>query len=228
MKKLVAAAVVAVLTFLAAPARAEEKGFTLGLRTAYALPLGTAGDGADLNELTSGAVPVQIELGYRLTRNVLAGAYFAWGYAMVADEAKSALAADGATGIGGHAVQRVGVQAIYSFMPGAKLAPWAGLGVGYEWARYASAELRSATGTADTEVGLRGFEALLQVGGDLRVAPKFTIGPFATLNVGRFESHVASVDETSGTFPGGDSSQEVSDKGFHEWIQLGVKGTFDF
>lgn len=228
MKRVAAVLFVAALAALAAPARAEDKGFTLGLRTAFAVPLGTAGEGAKLNELTHGAVPVQVELGYRLTRNVLAGAYFAWGYALVADEAKSALAADGATGIGGHAVQRVGVQGIYGFSPGARLAPWAGIGFGYEWARYASAELRSATGTADTEIGLRGFEALLQVGADYRLAQKFTVGPFATLNVGRFESHVTSVDETSGTFPSGDSSREVSDKGFHEWIQLGLKGTFDF
>ena len=228
MKKLAAVAFVTAVAALASPARAEEKGFTLGLRTAFAVPLGTAGDGAELDELTSGAVPVQVELGYRLTKNVLAGAYFAWGYAMVADEAKGALAATGATAIGGHAVQRVGVQAIYGFLPGAKFAPWAGVGVGYEWARYASAELRSATGTAETEVGLRGFEALVQVGGDYRLAPKFTVGPFAALNVGRFQSHVASVDETSGTFPSSESSREVADKGFHEWIQLGLKGTFDF
>ena len=83
MKKLVAAAAL-LATFTAAPALADaDRGLTLGLRASYGVPLGTAGDGESLADLTSGAVPVQIDVGYRFTQHWQAGAYFAWGPAML-------------------------------------------------------------------------------------------------------------------------------------------------
>lgn len=226
MKKLIAAAAL-LATFAAAPARADaDRGLTLGLRASYGVPLGTAGDGESLGDLTSGAVPVQIDVGYRFTEHWQAGAYFAWGPAMLASDAKRALAAQGATSLGGHAVQRLGLQGIYTFMPSARFAPWAGLGLGYEWTRYAEARLNTSTGSADAELGMGGFEAVLQVGGDYRLSPKFTAGPFATLNFGQYREHVSDVDVKSGSVPD-PGTTKVSDKGIHEWLQLGIKGTFE-
>jgi outer membrane protein W len=226
MTKLIAAAAI-LTTFAALPARADsQSGLSLGVRAAYGVPLGSAGDGSSFNQLTSGAVPIQLDVGYRLDEHWLAGGYFAWGPAMIASDAKRGLAAQGATDVGGHAVQRIGLQGIYTLLPEARFAPWFGLGLGYEWTRYAEARLNTATGSADSEIGMGGFEAILQVGGDYRLSPRFTAGPFATLNFGQYRNHVSDVDVKSGAVanPG---TTDVSDKGIHEWLQFGIKGTFN-
>jgi outer membrane autotransporter protein len=221
-------AVVAVLGVLVAPAAGadSQSGLSLGLRAAYGVPLGTAGDGSRLNQLTSGAVPVQLDVGWRFDEHWLAGGYFSWGPAMTARSAKRDLAAQGATEIDGHAVQRIGVQGIYTALPNARLAPWVGLGLGYEWTRYAQARLETSTGSADAEIGMGGFEASLQAGADYRLSARWTVGPFASLSFGQYREHVADVDVRTGTVrdPG---TTKVSDKGIHEWLQLGVRGTFD-
>jgi hypothetical protein len=116
---------------------------------------GTPEHGTDLHKLTSGTVPFQLDLGYRYARHWQVGAYFGYGVAMVADEAKTALAAQGATDVGGHAIMRVGLQHFYTFQPEARFAPWVGCNAGYEWNRYASAKSQGR----DTEIGLRASRA---------------------------------------------------------------------
>lgn len=229
MRKLITALSVIAAVAAAPAARAdEESGLTLGVRAAFGMPLGSAGDGEDLDHLTKGAIPIQLDVGWRFDSRWLAGAYFSWGPTLVASNAKGALAASGATGIEGHAVQRLGVQALYTVLRGRRFDQWVGLGLGYEWTRYAEARLNTGSGTADAELGLRGFEAILQIGGDYRVTPKLSVGPFATVNFGQYRSHVSDVDVRSGTVPdAGSTSRSVQDHGIHEWMQLGIKGTFN-
>lgn len=218
MNKLIAASLLAFAVAGSAPARADDdSGLTFGLRAAYGVPFGSAGDGTDLNELTSGAFPLQLDAGYRFDRHWSAGAYLGYGVAMLAGDAKSALAAQGATDIGGHALMRVGLQGTYTFLPEARIAPWVGLAAGYEWTRYASAKVNGQ----DTEIGVRGFEASLQIGGDYKVAPRFTVGPFASFHVGQFQSRMTFTDGS------GETASGVNDKGLHEWLEFGLKGTFN-
>lgn len=217
MKTLLAALTVTALSF-AAPARAgETSGLSVGLRAAYGIPLGTAGDGAHLNDLASGAVPLQLDLGWRIDRHWYAGGYFVWGPTFVAGQTKEALQAAGVTDVSGHYEQRAGVQGTYTFDAVKGFSPWAGVGAGYEWTRYAQGKI----GGTETEVGVRGFEAALQLGADYRVTPKFAAGPFVTVNVGQYSSSMKWVDN------GDETSKSISDKGIHEWLQLGVRGSFD-
>lgn len=209
--------VVAVLSTPTSARADEQSGLALGLRAAYALPFGDAGGGAKLNQLTAGAIPLQLDVGYRFDRRWQVGGYFGWGPARIADDARSGLSAQGATDISGHAIMRIGVQGSYSFLPDARLAPWVGLSAGWEWVRYASATVAGA----ETEIGVRGFEAGVQVGGDYRIAPRFTIGPFASFHVGQFRSTMTWRSGSS------ESTADISDKKLHEWLQLGLKGTFN-
>jgi hypothetical protein len=229
MRELIAALSVIAAVAAAPAARADEgSGLALGVRAAFGMPLGNAGDGQDLDHLTKGAIPIQIDVGWRFDSRWLAGAYFSAGPTLVASNAKGALTAAGATRVEGHAVQRVGVQALYTVLRAPRFDQWVGLGLGYEWTRYAEARVTSDSGTADAELGLRGFEAILQIGGDYRVSPKFSVGPFATVNFGQYRSHVSDVEVKSGTVPDpGSTSRAVEDRGIHEWMQLGVKGTFN-
>lgn len=212
-------AVFALLALAAGTARADEtSGLSLGLRAAYGLPLGEAGDGSNLRSLTTGAIPVQLEAGWRIDEHWLAGAFFSLGPTFVGGGARDALRAQGARDVGGHLEQRLGLQAIYTVLPERRFAPWIGLAVGYEWTRYASAKLPDGR---ETEIGLGGPEAALQVGGDYRLAPRFSVGPFATFNVGQYRSRLTWVEDGSNT------TSSVDQRRTHGWLQLGVKGTFN-
>src|SRR5262245_48031547 len=67
---------------------AREAGVEVGFRTGYALPFGMVAEGlADPNmtEMVSGSVPLWFDLGYRVTPNVLVGAYFQYGIGFAGD-----------------------------------------------------------------------------------------------------------------------------------------------
>jgi hypothetical protein len=64
MRTMTAVSLVVASMLLSSPARADEdSGFSIGLRAAYGLPLGSAGHDTDLDKLTSGAVPFQLDVG---------------------------------------------------------------------------------------------------------------------------------------------------------------------
>lgn len=218
MNNLIAAFAVLVLTSSARADAAEASGITLGLRAAYGTPFGDAGDGATLRGLTSGAVPIQLEAGWRFDEHWLAGAFFSLGPAFAGTDARRALRAQGASDVSNHATQRLGVQGIYSLLPGARFAPWVGLAAGYEWTRYADAKLSDGR---EMGTGLSGFEAAVQVGGDYRLTRRISVGPFAAFSVGQYRHHLTWIDDGKG------SATSVRDRRLHEWLQLGLKGTFN-
>jgi len=206
------------LTLAAGPARADEaSGLSLALRAAYGQPFGKAGDGLTLRSLTTGAVPVQLDAGWRFDEHWLAGAYFSYGPTFAGGGARDSLRAQGAGDVSGHFEQRLGLQGIYTILPAQRFAPWVGLAVGYEWTRYADAKLADGR---EIEVGLRGFEAALQAGGDYRLTPRFSVGPFASLNVGQYRSRLTWIEH------GADTTRSVDPRATHGWFQLGVKGSF--
>jgi hypothetical protein len=100
---------------------------------------------------------------------------------------------------------RFGVEGIYQLKPMGKITPWAGVGIGYE---IATLEQGSDSVTSS------GFEfANLQLGGDYKVTEKVGVGPFVMVSVGQYSKVM---DETTGF-----------DKAVHEWLQFGIRGTFD-
>lgn len=222
MNRKIFAALAVLTATLAAPARAgETSGLSLGLRAAYGVPIGDAAEGTRLSELATGAAPVQLEAGWRFDEHWLAGVYFAWGPTFLASGAEDALEARGATDVSGHFEQRLGIQGIYSFSPVKGLAPWAGLGLGYEWTRYADAEI----GGEEVEVGLRGFEATLQAGAQYPLTSRFSVGPFAAWSVGQYRSTIEWTERDGGVDT--DADRKVEDRSIHQWLQLGLRGSFD-
>lgn len=101
--------------------------------------------------------------------------------------------------------QRLGVTAVYRFDE-SSFTPWMGLGTGYEWL--------NVDWGAPVHAG--GLELSLQAGGDFRVTSGLGLGPYLCFSVGQFS------EVTAGT------PQTVADKTTHGWVQVGVKGTFDF
>ncbi len=220
MRKMLGFAVVA--AFLAAgTARAQgPTGFSLGLRLGYGIPMGDvhAGNASlgiasyKLSDLVDGQVPLQVEAMYRFDPSWSLGLYFQYGFAFVSD-----VYCPAGTGVSCSARDvRFGAQVHYRF-PSQGFVPWVGLGFGGEWGTV-TAEFMGFSGDV-AEVS--GFEFVnLQIGGDWLLSPAFRLGPYIQFSLAQYST----VKElgVSGTL----ESLPV-DKSTHEWLQFGLKGTFD-
>jgi hypothetical protein len=203
MKKLLPLATLAVLL---APATASAQ-YSVGVRVGYAVATGDAIAGDPMSEGLKGQIPIQIEGGYRLLPPLTVGAFASWGPGRMG----SVCAGGSCSG----SVLRLGVQGSWSFPRIARLAPWAGLGLGYEWASY-QVEAEGET----LEVRQRGFQVLsVQGGADLAVLEALAVGPYVQLDVGRYGRFevVSPLGSSSG------SPQAAT----HTWISFGIRGKYD-
>ena len=221
MKKIIIAASLLATSFslMPAAASAQDSGFSLGVRAAYAVPFGKAGDGTNLNDLAKGAVPVQIDADYRFTPEWRLGVSFAYGPVLIADEGKRALEATGLSDVGGHRQQVLSLQVVRHFNTGGAFQPWVGLSGGYEWTRFAGAKLPSGK---ETEIGRAGIASAITIGGDYSVSPRVTVGPYVALDLGRYGRNLVWVED------GDTSSSSIDDKGLHQWVRAGVKLSWRF
>jgi hypothetical protein len=105
---------------------------------------------------------------------------------------------------------RAGIQLNYDFSPGASMNPWLGAAVGYEW-------LTVSEDGAD--ITFTGWEWItIQAGADWTVSKGFGVGPFVSWGFGQYDS----VDIE------GLGSGDITDKGTHQLVQIGVRGLFSF
>lgn len=196
-------------------------GIELGLRTGYAIPLGSiaGGGNANLGDLLSGVIPVWIDAGYRLASpNLFLGAYFQYGIGLVSGNAANAFApGSGAQcGQGGLScsgnVLKYGIQAHYHIAPAATFDPWVGLGIGME-----TLNGSASFGGQSVSGSYSGWDYLiLQAGGDFHVTQSFGLGPMVMFSLGQYnnassQGQSASIDQTA----------------MHEWITIGVRGVYD-
>ncbi|OFX20132.1 MAG: hypothetical protein A2V77_11360 [Anaeromyxobacter sp. RBG_16_69_14] len=183
----------------------EESGFTLALRTGYGASMGTFAGTMDMSDAIPGQLPLLLEAGYRINENILAGAYLEYGVATGTTKLLQ-----GGSDASGHTL-RFGVEGIYHFMPELGFSPWAGAGFGYE-----GGSVSASNGFVENEVSFSGFEYLnLQVGADFHLARSFDLGPYLALSVASYSS--ISEDNVDRSFS----------SGTHEWLRIGVKGTFN-
>jgi len=177
----------------------EHPGFDLGVRLGYAIPFGDVFQNAGLADGLSGAIPFVLEAGYRFNPNVTAGLLFQYAFGQPKNCPDSCSAS----------IVRFGAEAIYSFRTGNMLDPWLGAAIGYEWLN------TSETGTPDAQFS--GVEFLtLQGGADYRMGPQFALGPFLSFSIARY-----------GSASSGGTSVDIPQTAMHEWLQLGVRGTFN-
>lgn len=215
MRKILGIAVVAVLLG-AGTAQAQypaASGFSLGARLGYGIPLGDADGGdpiggippAKMTDLVDGQIPIQLDATYRFNPNWQLGLYFQYGIALVANN----FCPTGASCSGSNV--RFGGEVIYT-VPSPGFSPWFGVGLGFEWQN-----LSASAGGVTVDFQVSGFEFLiLQLGGDWQVSPGFKMGPFLSFSFGSYDSIKV-----------GGLSGDVANTTTHEWLQLGLKGTFD-
>jgi len=207
---------------LAEPAHADTK-LELGLRTGYGIPLGKAagGDGSGkVSDLIAGQIPIWLDVGARFSDHYYLGLYYSYGFGIngstFSDGCDADKNASGADVSCSTSDMRLGIQYAYHLKPPGELDPWLGIGVGYEWLK--ASESAGGVSLSTTAHGWEFFN--LQLGLDVPVAEKFAVGPFVTFGLAQYSSVSLS---SSG---GGSASGDVTDKALHEWLFLGVRGTF--
>ena len=93
---------------------------------------------------------------------------------------------------------------------------WVGVFGGLESINQAA----KATTSAPTETySLSGWQAGLQGGADWNVAPSFVVGPFASLALGQYTG--VKLEQGGNSY-----SQDIPDPTMHQWLTLGLRGSF--
>jgi hypothetical protein len=199
--------------------RSAESGPELALRTGLALPFGDVDGGADnhLDRYAGSAIPLVLEVGYRVDPTLFFGARFDYSFPQLKNPAVGGNCDN--TSCDGSGV-RLGLEGIYRFLPADRFAPWVGLGAGYEWM---TADYFGPNGGAGATV--RGFHGLIQAGGDVRVGPQLVLGPFVELSMGRFDSATTRVRIGNLTT---ETDDDITDTAWHSWLALGLRGAFGF
>ncbi len=213
MRRILGAVAVAAALGLAPSARAQV---SLDLKVGYGLPLGdvvTIGAGdffGPMKNIWSGEVPLEVAGRYRFSPSFSAGVYFQYDPAFVAGR----LCAAGMTCSAYD--MRVGVEAVYGFLPEKFLNPWVSLGTGWEWTRFSI-----ATPTDSAAITFSGWEYVnVQAGLDFNLSRTFAVGPWIGWFGGTYSSASSSVSglSTSGSI-------DSNFRSFHSWVQFGAKGT---
>ena len=188
-----------------------SRGVELGARVGYAFPMGTLTGGsgsAPLDQMETGAVPLSVDAGYRLTPRTYLGGVFTWapgtqpgnGPCPSTDSCSAQsfqIRGDARTYLGG---TRYG-------------AGWASAGLGWEVATFGErGSSQSITSTLtgpllDLELGYEG-----RPGG-------FTIGPYVGATMGVYVTQ--GIDPAAGPF-----STAIHDAAPHEWVTVGLRGGF--
>ena len=190
------------LALAATTASAQDSGLSLSARAAYAMPFGDAADGVPFDSFVDYGIPVGVELGFRFSPSFLLSAYGEYNFISTGTDLEDGVDLNGL---------RLGAALDFRLAPDANIVPWIGVTGGWEWLSVDS----DFAGDADTD----GFDVGVRGGADFRVAPGFLVGPYAWFTFGRYEP--------------GDTTDEVGnvieeDAAWHNWLQIGVKGTFDF
>jgi len=208
-----------------APPGPPDSGLSIALSVGYGVPMGSVvGQSAgglaatSFSDIYSGAVPLQVDLGWRFDPSIYLGAYFEYSFAFIA--AAQHCSNPGVSCSGGD--MQFGIDFVYTFIPRATFAPYLGLGVGYEIANLSA----SKSGQSIT-VSFSGFQfARFIVGGDFRLGSAFRVGPFVNFSLAQF-STVSSPLDSQGNLTGTTQSVSIPNQALHQWLQFGIKGTVD-
>jgi hypothetical protein len=220
---------------LAVPVLAQV---SVGLRAAYAFPLGDALGGQAIgqsfkeSDLYRGVIPVQVEASWRITPRLSAGLYGSYGYGFKGKSLKDFCDLPGAS-CPAPVDWRYGAQAAWSFGPQGPVEPWVGLGGGMRIAHFKVKNFTTQVPnpapppalvpfTGDLDGSLRGWELNVQGGADWRLLPQLVAGPYLQAAVGQYRVQDVSYGSLGTVAGGGVDSPQT-----HGFITVGLRGRFD-
>ena len=221
MRRIGGVLAVAAGLLLAGPARAQ---LSLDVKAGYAMPVGELAKFGEphytgsLKNYVSGAVPLELAARWRFSPNFSAGIYGQYDPAFVASRfCTTVMTCSGSD-------SRLGVEAVYAFLPDRTFNPWVSLGTGWEWTHF-----DVTSGASNVNLTYSGWEYFnVQVGVDWNVSRTFAFGPY----VGFFGGSYSARSGTNTFVQGGTPVTEdwtgaidSSYRAFHGWLQFGLKGT---
>ncbi len=194
----------------------------LGLRVGWASAMGdvyeskatpvTPSETMKMSDWIEAQIPIQLDVGYRVTPEITVGGYVSYGFGDTGGRYVDACRTYGWDCSAG--VLRTGVEASYAFTSvSRKMVPWAGLGFGYEWAE----SVAKRAGSQNVRTSLEGWELVnLQAGADWRVGASFAVGPYVMYAIGQY----------SGGSDEGSAFSGIATTKTHQWLGVGVRGTY--
>jgi len=203
----------------------------LGARIAYAAGAGSVYSGLSVASSSNGALPMQIDLGWRIMPLLHVGVYGQ--YAPVFLETNPLSCPEGFS----CSAQdwRFGIQADFHPLPLSRWDPYVGVGMGYEILHTGvdgTTNVPTPSGTVpaavDASVVDRGWEfATLTFGFDYRVNDLLGIGPFISGSLNRYDSHTGTRNVVvSGTLVSSTQVESV-DHVMHEIFMIGLRGVIN-
>ena len=171
----------------------------LVLQSGYALPVGkTASTGPSMSRAFGSEVPIDLEIGARMTANLFLGIYVSYALGSATDCVTPGTSCLLTT-------TRFGFISRVRFSPDKPMMPWIGYGFGYE---STSTEILTSSGLEFAHLGM---------GVDWRALRDGTFGPVLDFSIGQYERE-------TGTSPSADGS--VPRRALHGWISLGLRGSW--
>jgi PEGA domain len=191
----------------AAPPAPSPVHFEASLRVGFGLPLGSVSENlGSVSNYSSFTIPVQLDLGIRISGVIFLGAYFSYGFAGSTDAATCGSGFNCSP-----STLRFGGEIHWHPLGNAPVDPWIGLGSGYE--KMSISVSGDTTGTFDVS----GWEfGNLQLGLDFAIGSVVKIGPWVSFSIGQYSSGSIS---GGGNFTGAD----IQNKTIHEWLMGGVR-----
>jgi hypothetical protein len=191
-----------------------QTGFQLAFRTGAAIPAGkvSEGNGNGMSDVFVTQIPLLVELGGKPIEELFVGVYAGFGLGGVASSFERQCNA-ASVSCSTHTL-RLGVEGIAYMLPGHRIDPWVGYGIGLE-----SSTVTAETNKAFASSGVSGLElAHLLAGMDVRLSHYFGIGPFFDVAVGRYTSI-----HQDATLAAPATDQDISNPATHLWVSLGAR-----
>jgi hypothetical protein len=230
MRTLLGLAAFAVLSSVPSRASAKDTGVEFAGRISYAIPFGEIAkedDYAMRDWFTSQIVPLQLDVGYRVSQRVFVGGYFSYGTVEVGDVCESDefrfRAGDQVADIACDSRDvRAGAEVTYHFSPPSEDAGWIGGGVGYEWLTIRQRVSLDGQQRWNSDT-FHGLEAHAQAGYDFSATDSVRIGPYALVGIGRFSGISTEFEHD---IEDGRDSVPIDEKSQHGWVMFGLKASF--
>lgn len=187
-----------------------NSGIEVGLRTGYAIALGSAtgAQNDSLSNTISGYIPIWIDAGYRLASpNLFLGAYFQYGIGFNGSSLNNCNCSTNDV--------QYGIQAHYHLMPDQQIDPWVGLGIGYE--------SLNVSGPSGTGLSATGWQYVIpQVGVDYRgLMENLSLGAVLMFGLGQYGNESVSAGN------GQSQSAGIPNTALHEWLTIAIRGAYD-
>jgi outer membrane protein W len=198
---------------LAAPvsAGAVESGLQVAVRAGFSRPFGKMDDSVSsgLSDAFTGFVPLGVELGWRATPDLFVGLTGTYAFGLTKNCPANASSCSGRDAA-------IGIEIRYYALPEERIAPWFGIGFGYEWLS------TSQTTTATTLVAdAEGVEFVHgELGADFATPSSIQVGPYIRFALGQYR-WAKSSGPAGITVP-----KEIPSKALHEFLTFGVRVSF--